>query len=71
MSEVDKIVYKDLPKISLAPKPNEPAIWTVYTDGNIMRARLHEPGKFERFWYDGAINNPENFVDVVNRWVAR
>lgn len=61
-------VIQDLPKISLAPKPNEPTIWSAYLVDGKLRARLHVPGKFNQIWFDGEINNPENFVEVCLAW---
>lgn len=61
--------YKDLPKISFAPKPEELLVWTVYVDHSSgkARARLHRPGKFNEFWGDGPIDDPLAFCEVVDK----
>lgn len=71
MSEI-KINNKDLPKIQTAPKPSDPLVWSVYLDKNNiskLRARLHEPGNIDRSWFDGGIEDPRGFVEVIQEWI--
>ncbi len=61
----------DMPKVEGAPSPVEPGVFTVYIDNGTMRARFHAHNDFNKFSFDGAIDNPENFVEVCLAWKAR
>lgn len=70
-NKVELKLPKDMPKVEGQPKPQDPGVFTVYTDGQTMRARFHKPGDFKVFLCDGQIYHPENFCDVVEAWRGR